>query len=220
MTPADAERIASTVAKQMRAAPAHSSVSDWTDRRTVEIVVRDGSVWRVADVYGLTRDGPPAPLEDVPCPPGSRRRVCGFVARPEKKATEPAGFFSAYRTLLDARPKAGTAFIPTDIKVLFWGFDHARGTPVPWPNDLPAPPKDAVPAEDSLGDPTAYSFVIASSYEPALRRLLETAYTANPRGISFNGHMWTVEPLRRYRGQEAVEQVLRCVRAEQRAKSP
>jgi hypothetical protein len=213
MSPTDAQRIANSVAKAMRSVPAHSSVSDWTDQRTVQIAVRDGSSWRVANVYGLTRDGPPAPRDTVPCPPGSHRRGCGFVERPDKKATEPAGFFSSYSALLAARPSRGSAFKPTDIKVLFWGFDHARGTPVPWSNELPAPPKDLVPSEDGPGDPTAYAFVIPSSYEPALQRLLQTAHSTNPpRGISFNGHSWTVQPLRRYQGQGAVEQALRCAR--------
>jgi hypothetical protein len=207
----NAERIANSVATQMRDVPAHSSVSNTTDRRTVEIVVRDGSVWRVGDVYGLTRNGPPIPTEGVPCPPGSRRRLCGFVERPEKTPTEPAGFFAAYRTLLDARPNSGVPFTPADIKVLFWGFDDARGTPVPWPNELPPPPKDAVPAERKPFDPVAYEFVIPSSAAPALERLLQTAYAKDPpRGIAFNGHKWTVEPLRRYRGQQAIDRLVHC----------
>ena len=174
------------VASSMRGVPPHSSVTDWTDAPTVEIVVRDSTEWRIADVYGLTRG---------------------------KETSGPAGFAAAYRELLAARPSTGNPFSPTEIQILVWGFEHARGDPLPWPSDLPAPPADIIPKDDGPGDPHSFSFTLDTKYAEGLRRLLQTAHAANPpRAIGFNGHKWTVNPVARFRGQAVVESALRCAR--------
>ncbi len=53
---AEATRIAGDAAAALRAAPRHAeSNRDETDQPIVELVVRDGSHWRVSDVRGLVR---------------------------------------------------------------------------------------------------------------------------------------------------------------------
>jgi hypothetical protein len=196
------------VASSMRGVPSYTSVSNWTDARTVEIVVRDDGEWRLADVYGLTRNA----RHDEQLPPELRSK--GEPAPARKSAL--GGFVNAYRQLLTARPSDGAAFLPMEIEVLVWGFEYAPGEPLLWPSDLPPPPADIVPKDDASGDPHSYSFMIDAKYADQLRQLLRTADGSDPpRPIGFNGHKWTVNPIGRFRGQAVIESVLRCAQRDE-----
>jgi hypothetical protein len=209
ISPTEAARIIGEVGSWTRGVPAYTEVFAGSDATTVEIVIHDGDSWRVADVYGLSRDGVPAPVEFVMT--GSAAGT--IVEHPEQAPKVPGRFMDAYRTLLAVRPKDSGPFEPTDIEVLFWGFDNAEGEPVPWPTDVPPPPADAVPGEREPGDPISYSFVVASKHWPALQHMVETANVGKPtRAIGFNGHKWTVSPMKRFRGQDAINRVLHCNR--------
>ena len=185
ISPAEASRIADKVAATTRGVPAFTSVLDVSDQKTVEVVVHDGEVWRVAAIYGLTRDG----------------------------ARAPGHFMNAYRELLALDRPDSVPFEPVDLQILFWAFEYAKGDPVPWPEDVPSPPADNVPAEREPGDPVAYSFVVASKYAASLRLTQQTAHATQPtRAIGFNGHKWTVSLVSRFRGQDAIDRVLHCSR--------
>lgn len=207
--PTTAHELAANVARWTATVPLNSSVSEWTDATTVELVVRDGNHWRSTSVYGLTRDGAPTPVEV-----GSDLEL---VEHPENRPVVPGELMRAYRELLKTRPTTGTAFQPADLEVVFWGFDYAHGPAVPWPDSVPAPPRDKVPAGD-LGDPTSYSFVVPAGYLGALQAMNREAQASKPpRGIGFNGHKWTVSVVERFRGQETIDAVIRCAHAESRA---
>jgi hypothetical protein len=175
-----AGKLARSVVGEVRTAPEHASVGDTTDAPTVEIVARDGDSWRVADVYGLRRD--------------------------DANRDAPAGFVTAYRQLLAARPSEGTEFVPADVEVLLWGFEYANGEGIPWPADVPAPPDDVVPID---GPP--YSHVVDAKYRFALRDLVDAAGQRGAIGI--NGHKWAIAALWRFRGQGYIRSVLQCAHA-------
>jgi len=179
---AAAEQLIADVARRLRDVPAHDQTKRMSDAPTVEIAVRDGGTWRIADVYGAMR--------------GDHR---------------PAGFAQAYRELVAARPKQGTAFQPVDILVHVAGYDSALGDPLPWPSDVPAPAPTLVPRDDGISD----SFIVDAKFRPSLEQLIQAASRGNPPWpIGFNGHKWSVHPIARFRGQEHIEAVLECARDE------
>ena len=209
--PAQAARISDEVISATRGVPAFTSVSAWSDQQTVEIVVHDGDAWRIAAIYGLTRDGAPAAIDWVNSVGLNEEPI--LTRHEGARPTVPGRFMNAYREMLALDRSNGVPFEPSDLQILFWGFDHARGDPVPWPADVPPPPADIVPAEREPGDPIAYSYVVASNYAVSLRRAQETAHaTRLPRAIGFNGHKWTVSLVSRFRGQDAIDRVLHCNR--------
>lgn len=59
--------IAASVIQRLRDAPPDTEVADATDQPSVQIVFRDGEVWRVVGVYGLTREVQtvPDPVRDI-----------------------------------------------------------------------------------------------------------------------------------------------------------
>jgi hypothetical protein len=55
-TTSQVREIANSVSQRLRDAPADTEITKWTDAPSVQIIFRDGEVWRVVEVYGLTRD--------------------------------------------------------------------------------------------------------------------------------------------------------------------
>lgn len=72
------------IISKLRDAPAETSISDMTDEPSVQLIFRDGAVWRSVDVYGLDAR---LPETDIPA-----------IAR---------NAFSVYHQLLEWRPSNG-----------------------------------------------------------------------------------------------------------------
>jgi len=165
---ADAQRVAASVVRHVRAEPRHRDLGAVSDMRTVQVVVRDGTSWRAASVYGLER------------------------------GDDDGDLGAAYRELLAVRPSHGEPFHPVDVRIVYWPFDNALGEPVPWPRELPPPP-------------SAGAYVVEPSYLPIVERVIAEADATNPpRAIGFASGRWSVQPVRRFRGQATIDQIVAC----------
>jgi hypothetical protein len=174
---AEAARVTSEVGAGMRGMQRYCDATVGTDAVTVELLARDGAVWRDVQVYGAPR-----------------------------KECSPAGFPELCAKVLALRPAQGTPFVPVDYRVFVWGFEDAAKA-VPWPPDIPAPPAQFTPRETAPGDPGYDSYVVDVKYRDAMTRLM-TAVADGHTGVGFNGHKWTVYPVPRYRGQNAIDRIV------------
>ena len=78
---------------------------------------------------------------------------------------------------------------------MIWGFEYARGEPIPWPKDVPAPPANVVPEEYAPNSPKSYDHVMSARFRPQIEKLLRAMNSSNPpRAMLLNGHKWTVVP--------------------------
>jgi hypothetical protein len=167
-------------------APADTTCTRTTDQVTVEILVRRGVSWKMASAYGIGKDG-------------------RCEARP------PKAFVDAYRRLQKVQGAGAKRFEPEEIEVMIWGFEYARGEPIPWPADVPAPPANVVPEEYAPHSPKSYDHVLSARFRPQIEKLLRAMNSSNPpRAMLLNGHKWAVVPRALWPGYRLVEGVARC----------
>jgi hypothetical protein len=176
----------SLVARGFTKAAAETTCSDWTDQVTVEILLRGGASWKMASAYGIGRDG-------------------------RCKVAPPKAFLDAYTALQRLRPTDAKPFEPEEIAVEIWGFESAKGEPLPWPTEVPAPPTSVVPEEYGPYSPKSYRYVISARFRPQIDKLIRMMNSADPpRAVLLNGHRWTVVPRSLWQGYRLVEDVMRC----------
>lgn len=174
------------VARGFTKAAAGTTCSDATDQVIVEILLRTGASWKMASAYGIRRDG-------------------------RCNAIPPKAFVDAYAALQRLRPIGAKAFEPEEIEVMIWGFEYAKGVPVPWPADVPAPPTNVVPEEYGPYSPKSYNHVISARFRPQIDKLIRMMNSSSPaRAMLLNGHKWTVVPRWLWPGYHVVEDVVRC----------
>jgi hypothetical protein len=167
-------------------AAADTTCSRATDQVTVEILVRRGASWKMASAYGIGKDG-----------------SC--------EGRAPKAFVEAYRRLQKLGPAGAKPFEPDEIEVMIWGFEYARGEPIPWPSDVPAPPANVVPQEDGPYRPRSYDHVVSARFRPQIEKLVRAMDSSKPpRAMLLNGHKWTVVPRALWPGYRLVEDVVRC----------
>ena len=163
-----------------------TNCSEATDQVTVEIILRTGASWKMASAYGLRKNG-----------------RCGVIP--------PKSFVDAYTALQRLRPSDSKPFEPEEIQVQLWGFEYAKGRPLPWPSDVPAPPSTVVPEQYGPYAPKSYNHVIPAKYRPQVEKLIHAMDSADPpRAMLLNGHKWTVVPRWLWPGYAVVEDVVRC----------
>jgi len=136
-------RVATTLRDQLVARgftklAVETNCSDATDQVTVEILLRTGASWKMASAYGIRRDG-----------------RCGV--------TPPKAFVDGYTALQRLRPSDSKPFEPEELQVQIWGFEHAKGEPLPWPSEVPSPPITVVPEEYGPYAPKSYDHVIPAT---------------------------------------------------------
>lgn len=175
---------------------ANTMCSRATDQTTVQILVRRGVSWRIASAYGIGKDG-----------------AC--------EGRAPKAFLEAYRRLQKLGPSGARPFDPEEIEVMIWGFEYARGEPIPWPSDVPAPPANVVPQEYGPYSPKSYDHVVSAKFRPRIEKLVRAMNsTEPPRSMLLNGHKWAVVFRSLWPGYRAVEDVVRCAYKNQALRHP
>jgi hypothetical protein len=177
---AEATRMWHAAAERMRGMQRFCDSSVVDHAPDVELLVRDGDVWRDSYVHGVDR---PEPGADSP------------------SNLAPRGFLELYARLLAMRPAQGSPFQPVDLEIQ---CDSAGGhdDAVPWPADIPAPPTDWKPLP--FEKPHMHHFSVDIRYRDALLRLMRTAEHEGKR-IGFNGYDWIVYPQLRYCGEGTID---------------
>jgi hypothetical protein len=140
-----------------------------------------------------------APLARIIARDGNDWRIVavyGFTS----SASEPAGFAAAMRRTLAAWPGGGAAWVPHRLQVAY--DEHLEDgedlDPVPWPPELPAPSGDR---GKLVVDP----------------RLATVLAPLEGRTLTRDGAAWEITIHELFRGEDAIEDMQRCLFRRQRS---
>ena len=148
----------------LAAEPAHSSTTMATDQPTVTILVDTPKGWLVRSVYGLNGEGRPT-----------------F----SRSATPPSpAFLDALATLRELKVVGARDYVPEQIEIMLWGYEHSPVAPAPWPASIPAPPPRAPPPHGVI------HHVVAGSLLGDFDRFRATL--GSRQAVAFAGHKWSV----------------------------
>lgn len=200
-----------------RAVPVHG------DETT--IVVRERGGWRVSRVFGVGREEALAP----PSPPSPPSRQSGALAILNYvKDPAPVWFLDAFRVALRAIPEDGAAFVPHSyLATLFTdpprppgthGFPQDYGAALAWPEDVPTPPATLEPSRCDLTmqattDVPPCRYRVEHARAAAARQLIAALHDEADRlrPVTHAGQPWLVRFDPRYRGQDTIGHLSRCI---------
>ena len=167
-------------------APLRTDCSQATDQTTVQILLRDGTSWKVASAYGMGKDG-----------------SCAVAPAP--------AFVAAYARLQKLDAADAHDFVPEELELMLWDFAHAQAPPLPWPSDVPPPPASVVPEFYGPEDPKTYRQALPATFQAAIERLARELNASDPpRAVRLNGHQWSVDWRWRWPGADIVDRIVRC----------
>jgi hypothetical protein len=179
---AEATRTWHAAAERMRGMQRFCNSSVFDHAPDVELLARDGDVWRDSYMHGMDR---PRPGADSP------------------SNLAPRGFVELYARLLAMRPARGSPFQPVDLEILC-DSGEAYKNAVPWPADIPAPPSSWEPLRQAIEKPHMLHYSVDIQYKDALWRLMRRAEVEG-KAVGFNGHRWIVYPNLRFRGEGTID---------------
>jgi hypothetical protein len=203
------------VAQSLAAAPRVMNVfgnDSESDRQATTIVVRDGSRWIGARVYGAHEsDFLEVAAASDPQPPTTTVDGFGDVGyRP------PKPFAEAYRRLLASRPNQGRRAEPYDYDVTFYPAElysphYLTRSEITWPHELPMPPPSLSPEQcdhDGMGCP----FVLDARYREAGTRFYQRL-RSQPVGpiVLVRGRRFQVGFDELYPGERSIDALIECV---------
>ncbi|MEB2312785.1 MAG: hypothetical protein OZ921_11665 [Sorangiineae bacterium] len=183
LTRAAALALAARVDEGLAKSPASTTVTGVTDQRRVELLVRGTDGWREASCYGLSRTGKASHGEQLQLEP------------------PPPGFVAGYLELLELEPPGASPWIPQELEIMLWGFEHARGAK-PWPSGVPTPASTLRPPKSGV-----VKHVVSGKYLPAL-----DAYLAGhvQEAVELNGHKWSMRYRVRVPAVDFLARATRC----------
>jgi hypothetical protein len=145
------------------------------------------SVLRLRDSYTASERTDQATNELHVWADGKRKSVSvyGAIRRsPDVRKKTPAAFLAAFDTITGftapARP-----WLPEEIEVLLWPFDHSRKAPVPWPGNWPS-----FSQARARGDSGLHQLMLPAGQCERLRELLGALH--GNRAVLLDGRKWTV----------------------------
>jgi hypothetical protein len=94
---------------------------------------------------------------------------------------------------------------------MLWRFERASAS-VPWPDDLPPPPKDVLPPKEG----GVYKHVLPVRHEAAVKKLL--AAMGGHSAVEHNGHKWFASMRRRVPEEQFIQDVILAIWKQQMRK--
>jgi hypothetical protein len=178
--------MAELVGSGLMAVPVRSSVSLATDQPRVSLLLRSGTRWKYAEVYGIDRSGRPSH---------------GSGSGQHNPA--PPAFVEAYKRLVAFDAPAATPWVPDRIEVMLWDFAHTKLPVRRWPAEIPPPP-----AGTKLPDKGVFKHFIAARYEPAVKSFVGSLGTGE--AVAVNGRPASIGYRRVVPEEAYIEQVRTC----------
>lgn len=232
--PAEVERVRQLLLTKLEGLPPHDQLG-WADPATgketsysahdqlVRIFVRNGASWRIAFVWGLTREDALSPPAPTPQTGAGIAADAGWKDTWVKEQPSPK-LVDAYLTLLAARPRTGeprvpytynlTAYaaVPGKADVLGW----PTGPAIAWPPELPVPPPTppgvCAPTRDGNG---GCLFRIPAADAADAHPFVTSYRTTTPhRLLAWQDMEWNLVFRPYLRGDDTIHRIRNCAREE------
>lgn len=221
ISPTRLEELVRSVTREIVSVPRHTNANAlyFVDGgQLTTITVHDGSRWLVASVYDAYERDFLASLDgtaekEAKKAAGETVELDGLQLPAYQPPKPPLPFARAYKSLLDAKPSDGDAFVPYDFDLVFMlpdaAYDRRHPAEMPWPADLPAPPSVQ---EIESRDPKHESvFILDAMFRDSglLLRSASRSRAAYPY-VMLDGQRYVVRVDEYYRGERDIAALNRC----------
>jgi hypothetical protein len=173
--------------------PLHERVSSATDQPTVSILLRDGTRWHFASVYGIGRDG--------------NTLHSGLLGGDDPSRA----FRRAYRRLVTFGAPRASPWKPDQIDVMLWKRENAH-TSVPWPAAIPRPATPVMLPDGGVAIHVRHQ-LLDGSYEDAARAF-EASLRQGTTAVELDGASWSFSYQRCLPEGDYIGKVMQAIHAQ------